>query len=219
MALPSQADASDLLLPWVDPAFLNAFGLHHPLLYFSQCPAFDRASNTAECLNQGLEPRAMAAQLRTMIGIQYEMIETRSAPQLHCIGMFYRSGPDAKQLLKAYYILDGTIFRAPSLGEVLMQRIASCARELGKLSEDLLEATTVFPGGYPVLDFVKAMGRSSAGAGDEAGEHDHEEEEGEEEEEEEEDNREREGLAKRVASHRIAGPELDSIILNLWTQQ
>mmetsp|Transcript_11097 Transcript_11097/g.33743 ORF Transcript_11097/g.33743 Transcript_11097/m.33743 type:complete len:205 (+) Transcript_11097:351-965(+) len=201
MALAVLDDSQDALLPWVDPNYLQQFGLANPLAYFRQCPAFDARSNTADCLNQGLGPRAMAAALRKMVGVQYEVLPTEASPQLITIGMYLRRGPEDnnKELLKVYYILEGMIYRAPSLGDVFLQRIAACAHELSDALNELRDAVTVLPGGHCVFPFSDSLPEP-------------------EEDEGTEGKQARPGRKAKRRKVEGAGPEVDSIILNLWNQ-
>lgn len=64
--------------------------------------------------------------IREMRGFEYDLInEACKAPQLFLVGYYERHSSTRRDLKRAFYILDGTIYVAPSLYNVLSSRIVS----------------------------------------------------------------------------------------------
>ena len=151
-------DAEDAHLPWIDHSIIQ-LAFEQPLYYFSRCPAFDRQSANAQLINQSMAHAAMEAQLNSMVGIQYRVMEPRSEDRRLCaIGTYERPSKDADlSLLKVYYMLDGMVYRSPPLGELFIRRIGACADALNEAADVLRESAVLPPGGRPSFSFSAAL--------------------------------------------------------------
>jgi hypothetical protein len=60
--------------------------------------------------------------LKSMTGVEYEVARSLP-PRLFVIHESYRQAPKRTALLACYYVLDGSIYKAPNLKTLLMHRI------------------------------------------------------------------------------------------------
>ncbi|KAJ8291237.1 Mediator of RNA polymerase II transcription subunit 6 [Rhodotorula toruloides] len=138
-------------LQWRAPEFLLAFGsLSTPQLameYFSLSPFFDKTSNNAQLRMQmmfsrgGMEGVDEEAELRRFVGLEF-VIAHSTPPDLFIIHKRNRTSPTESTVLGAFYILNGNVYQAPTLFEVLNERILT---SLHALSTSLNSLTSLKP--------------------------------------------------------------------------
>lgn len=111
-----------LWLSWSDSQFIPMLNPTNVMDYFSQKsnPFFDRNCNNAQLRMQrvGLE------QLQHMVGMEYILLHVCD-PILYVIRKQHRVDPNNAIPLTDYYIIAGTIYQAPDLGNVFSSRIVS----------------------------------------------------------------------------------------------
>ena len=116
---------------YTDIQWLQAFGLGKTtaLDYFATSPFFDR-----NCSNQVLRTQGIfdsPEQLAQMTGLEYILDQMRCVePSLFVIRKQRRTGPREVQLLEVYYCLDGVIFQAAAMIDVLRARTAKASNQL-----------------------------------------------------------------------------------------
>ncbi|KAJ3345760.1 Mediator of RNA polymerase II transcription subunit 6 [Kappamyces sp. JEL0680] len=129
MAEPSQdAEQVDLTtVSFKDTAFLQAFGLHefNVLDYFAQSQFYDKS-----CINEQLKMQArfnnlLPAELdiKLLKGVEYELWYFTQQPSYFVLRKSMRYSPVKAELLTIYYIIEGTIFQAPSLDKIATMRL------------------------------------------------------------------------------------------------
>lgn len=111
-----------LWLSWSDSQFIPMLNPSNVMEYFSQKsnPFFDRNCNNAQLRMQrlGLE------HLQSMVGVEYMLLHTFD-PILYVIRKQHRADPNNVIPMTDYYIIAGTIYQAPDLGNVFSSRIVS----------------------------------------------------------------------------------------------
>ncbi|CAI7809782.1 unnamed protein product [Closterium sp. NIES-54] len=90
--------------------------------YFANSPFYDRTCNNEQLRMQGIHPLD-TAHLREMVGWEYSL-HMAQEPHLFVLRKQKRDGPDRTTPVAAYYILDGSIYQAPSLHAVIGSRIS-----------------------------------------------------------------------------------------------
>ncbi|KAH6582747.1 hypothetical protein BASA61_008377 [Batrachochytrium salamandrivorans] len=110
-----------------DTAFLQVFGLneHNALDYFAMSQFYDKS-----CLNEQLKMQVrhndlQAQQLdgRQMKGLEYTIWYFTLQPSLFVIRKQTRFSPTRVDLIAVYYIVEGTVYQAPNLCQVLANRV------------------------------------------------------------------------------------------------
>jgi mediator of RNA polymerase II transcription subunit 6 len=134
--------------------------VQNALEYFMQSQFFDRTSNNAVIrmqtrFNQSLQE--IVHQLSQMVGIEYVLAHVQE-PVLYIVRKQRRHSPTDVEYLNSYYILESTIYQAPSLYDVLYMRLATSMFHLGRGVEILLrDATNYQPStGYQVQSAAAA---------------------------------------------------------------
>ncbi|CAI5478566.1 unnamed protein product [Closterium sp. Yama58-4] len=96
--------------------------------YFANSPFYDRTCNNEQLRMQGIHPLD-TARLREMVGWEYSL-HMAQEPHLFVLRKQKRDGPDRTTPVAAYYILDGSIYQAPSLHAVIGSRICRALHHL-----------------------------------------------------------------------------------------
>ncbi|GAA5843814.1 hypothetical protein JCM11251_001810 [Rhodosporidiobolus azoricus] len=134
-------------LQWRAPEFLLAVGgsLSTPQLaieYFSLSPFFDKSSNNAQLRMQmmfsrgGMEGVDEEAELRRFTGVEY-VVAHAAPPNLFILHKRNRTSPYEATVLGAYYIMNGNVYQAPTLFEVLNERVLTSIHSLSTSLSDL----------------------------------------------------------------------------------
>ncbi|GAA6020467.1 hypothetical protein JCM10207_000012 [Rhodosporidiobolus poonsookiae] len=173
-------------LQWRAPEFLLAFGqLSTPQLaaeYFSLSPFFDKSSNNAQLRMQmmfsrgGMEGVDEEAELRRFVGTEY-VVAHSAPPDLFILHKRTRTSPVVATVTSAYYILNGNVYQAPTLFDVLNERVLT---SIHAISTSLSDLTALKPSWTPETLYswdIKPPPASAAalpttadeGAGEEAG--------------------------------------------------
>ncbi len=171
----SRADGPTLTtISWEDKGWLQHFPLNRDTVldYFALSQFYDRTCNNEQLKMQrgaGTGNAAIAQLLEQMSGVEYvlhEAQEVQSTPEssahsLYVIRKQRREG-EVITVLRMYYVLDGTVYEAPTLEAVLRTRLL----KLGWLLDGAFSAIKdAFTGGA-----AAAEGSGSAeAAGSEAG--------------------------------------------------
>ncbi|GAA5982657.1 hypothetical protein JCM11641_002326 [Rhodosporidiobolus odoratus] len=143
-------------LQWRAPEFLLAIGgqLATPELaqeYFSLSPFFDKTSNNAQLRMQmmfsrgGMDGVDEEAELRRFVGTEF-VVAHASPPNLFILHKRERTSPTEATVLGAFYILNGNVYQAPSLFEVLNERVLTATHAL---STSLESITAIKPAWTP----------------------------------------------------------------------
>lgn len=121
MSVPISQE-NKLWLSWSDSQFIPMLNPANVMDYFSQKsnPFFDRNCNNAQLRMQ----RVSLDQLQHMVGIEYILLHVCD-PILYVIRKQHRVDPNTAIPLTDYYIIAGTIYQAPDLGNVFSSRIVS----------------------------------------------------------------------------------------------
>ncbi|GAA5909580.1 hypothetical protein JCM8208_007188 [Rhodotorula glutinis] len=129
-------------LQWRSPEYLLTTGgtlqtADQALDYFSYSPFFDKRSNNATLrmqmmfANGGMHGVDEERELRRLTGLEFA-VSPLSRPQddLFIIVKRQRSSPDDATVLGAFYILNGNVYQAPSLFEVVNERVLTSIHAL-----------------------------------------------------------------------------------------
>ncbi|GAA5939298.1 hypothetical protein JCM3775_007181 [Rhodotorula graminis] len=129
-------------LQWRSPEYLLTTGgalqtAEQALDYFSYSPFFDKRSNNATLrmqmmfANGGMHGVDEERELRRLTGLEFA-VSPLSRPQddLFIIVKRQRSSPDDATVLGAFYILNGNVYQAPSLFEVVNERVLTSIHAL-----------------------------------------------------------------------------------------
>eukprot|EP00850_Spirogloea_muscicola_P003556 SM000014S00344 [mRNA] locus=s14:822480:823949:+ [translate_table: standard] len=124
-----------------DGAFLGLVGGALPAAaafdYFARSPFYDAACANERLRQRGAHPLD-AAQLAALTGVEYTMAEA-AEPHLFVLRKQRREAPDKATLLAVYYILDGSVYQAPSLHAVIGARTS---RALNHIRQAFSETAT-----------------------------------------------------------------------------
>lgn len=122
-----------------DQLWLNSFPLERALVfdYFALSPFYDRTCNNEQLRMRSIHPLD-TSQLSKMTGVEYMLHEVQE-PNLFIFRKQKRDGPEKAIPISAYYILDGSIYQAPNLHNVIGSRVV---RALYHISKAFSEATT-----------------------------------------------------------------------------
>lgn len=127
---------------YIDMIWLKFYGLAriNVLDYFYTSPFFDITSNNQLIRTQGVRPE----HLLNMTGIEYALDEINiSEPNLFVIKMQLRKSPRETVLLDIFYCLDGIIYQAPDMLDLVRSRILKTSHYL-RSSFELLHGTTEY---------------------------------------------------------------------------
>ncbi|KAJ3304042.1 Mediator of RNA polymerase II transcription subunit 6 [Kappamyces sp. JEL0829] len=130
MAEPSQdAEQVDLTtVSFKDTAFLQAFGLHE----FNVLARFNN-----------LLPAEL--DIKLLKGVEYELWYFTQQPSYFVLRKSMRYSPVKAELLTIYYIIEGTIFQAPSLDKIATMRLTNTLHFLNEAFDQTIEATRYHP--------------------------------------------------------------------------
>ncbi|KAJ7963114.1 Mediator of RNA polymerase II transcription subunit 6 [Quillaja saponaria] len=106
-----------------DQLWLNSYPLDRNLVfdYFALSPFYEWTCNNEQLRLRSVHPLDVS-QLSKMTGIEYMLSEVME-PHLFIMRKQRRDGPEKVTPMLAYYILDGSIYQAPQLGNVFAARI------------------------------------------------------------------------------------------------
>ncbi|GAA6057199.1 hypothetical protein JCM3770_004374 [Rhodotorula araucariae] len=129
-------------LQWRAPEYLLTTGgtlatAEQALDYFSLSPFFDKRSNNATLrmqmmfANGGMHGVDEENELRRLTGLEF-VVSPLSRPQddLFIIHKRQRTSPDDTVVVAAYYILNGNVYQAPSVFEVVNERVLTSLHAL-----------------------------------------------------------------------------------------
>ena len=133
-------------LTWVsfrDVSWLQAFTLTEESVftYLALSQFYDRTCNnevvsmqtryTNQTNTGPLSHAAIKEKLQSMIGIEY-MLKEAKPPNYFLIQKVYRSSPSNISLLSEVFLMNGTIYQAPSLESILHFRLSNILDNLGE---------------------------------------------------------------------------------------
>lgn len=108
-----------------DQLFLNMVGgtlqAAHVFDYFALSPFYDRSCNNEQLRAKSIHPLD-TAHLTQMAGWEYVLAHVQE-PHLFILKKQKRDGPDKASAVAAYYVLDGSVYQAPTLKSVLGSRL------------------------------------------------------------------------------------------------
>ena len=77
-------------------------------------------------------------ELKQMVGLEYEVdLGASSPPELWIINQQYRTARDQVQLQKVFYLLHGTIYQAPSFGDLIESRLSKATHHINDALDEL----------------------------------------------------------------------------------
>ena len=138
----SRADGPTLTtISWEDKGWLQHFPLNRDTVldYFALSQFYDRTCNNEQLkMQRGAGAAAIAQLLEQMSGVEYVLHEAQelqptsesSAHSLYVIRKQRREG-EVITVLRMYYVLDGTVYEAPTLEAVLRTRLLKLGWLLG----------------------------------------------------------------------------------------
>lgn len=120
-----------------DVAWLQNFALTEATIldYFALSQFYERTCNNevlrmqARYTDDHPSGEDLLQQLHKMTGIEYGLLASKP-PSLFIIGKWERHSPQRASLLACYYVMEGAIYMAPSVRDVLESRLASAAHHL-----------------------------------------------------------------------------------------
>ncbi|BGP43952.1 Mediator of RNA polymerase II transcription subunit 6 [Rhodotorula kratochvilovae] len=129
-------------LQWRAPEYLLTTGgtlatAEQAMDYFSYSPFFDKRSNNATLrmqmmfANGGMQGVDEEKELRRLTGLEFA-VSPLSRPQddLFIIHKRQRTSPDDAAVVGAFYILNGNVYQAPSVFEVINERVLTSLHAL-----------------------------------------------------------------------------------------
>ncbi|KAK9842233.1 hypothetical protein WJX81_001909 [Elliptochloris bilobata] len=125
MSAAARSEEEDLSgVCWRDDQWLQFFPLNRlsALDYFALSPFYDRTCNNEQAKLQGLDPTKVAT---LPPGIEYELQEVQE-PHLFVVCRQLRTTPKAATRQQFFYILDGSVYQAPSLHAAMASRVSRC---------------------------------------------------------------------------------------------
>ncbi|KAK9793169.1 hypothetical protein WJX73_002041 [Symbiochloris irregularis] len=124
---------------WRDPNWLAAFPLNDlsVLDYFALSPFYDKSCNNEELRRRGEGIERLAA---LPPGIEFKLQDAQP-PHLFVIRKVLRKSPQSEENVAFYYILDGSIYQAPTLHATLSAKMKKCLHNVragfSKMQQDL----------------------------------------------------------------------------------
>jgi len=120
---------------------VNGLSAHNALDYFALSPFYDNRSNNEvlRVQNLGLEL------LQTMKGLEFRLLATGREPVLFVVVKQERISERRTNRQALYYILDKTIYQAPTLHRVLQTRLAKATNYLQNAFDELSQAVRFTP--------------------------------------------------------------------------
>ncbi|KAL5703189.1 hypothetical protein ACHQM5_028312 [Ranunculus cassubicifolius] len=106
-----------------DQLWLNSYPLDRNMVfdYFVLSPFYDWSCNNEQIRMRSIHPLDMS-HLTKMTGIEYTLSEVME-PHLFVFRKQKRDSPEKVTPMLTYYVLDGSIYQAPQLGNVFASRI------------------------------------------------------------------------------------------------
>mmetsp|Transcript_26072 Transcript_26072/g.42744 ORF Transcript_26072/g.42744 Transcript_26072/m.42744 type:complete len:323 (+) Transcript_26072:19-987(+) len=134
-----------------DNGWLQAFPLnvHSVMDYFSLSMFYDRTCNNEYIKMQRLDPKM----LTSMRGIEYVLFH-KNEPLLFVIHKQQRDSPTQFHVLATYYVLGGTVYRAPNLQAVFSTRLVSCLHFTSNALKNIAERSRFNPACGHYWDFA-----------------------------------------------------------------
>ncbi|MCO5563721.1 hypothetical protein L7F22_017368 [Adiantum nelumboides] len=122
-----------------DQLWLDTFRLERGIVfdYFALSPFYDRSCNNEQLRMRGIHPLDVS-HLSKMTGIEYMLYEVQE-PNLYIFRKQKRESQEKLTAISGYYILDGSIYQAPNLHNVIGSRVV---RALHFISKAFSEATS-----------------------------------------------------------------------------
>lgn len=114
----------------------NPLTLETALIYFSKSPFYDKTCNNEILHMQSQFSSIKPSQLNMLIGIEYQVELMNS---VLVINKIFRESQNVTRLLECYYIVYGTIYKAPTLSEIYNTRLYNAMEFLDKGIELYLE--------------------------------------------------------------------------------
>ncbi|KAJ3695856.1 hypothetical protein LUZ60_001233 [Juncus effusus] len=115
-----------------DQLWLNTYPLDRNFVfdYFALSPFYDWTCNNEQLRSRAIHPLDLS-NLSKMTGVEFMLSEVME-PHLFVIRKQKRDGPEKVIPMLAYYILDGSIYQAPQLGNVFAARIGRSLYHISK---------------------------------------------------------------------------------------
>ncbi|KAH7425086.1 hypothetical protein KP509_11G039300 [Ceratopteris richardii] len=115
-----------------DQLWLNSFPLERGLVfdYFANSPFYDRSCNNEQLRMRSIHPLDVS-HLSKMTGIEYMLYEVQE-PNLFVFRKQKRESPEKVMAISGYYILDGSIYQAPNIHNVIGSRVVRVAYYISK---------------------------------------------------------------------------------------
>jgi mediator of RNA polymerase II transcription subunit 6 len=116
-------------LPGVSYIFHQWLQWHGPLTkenvldYFAESPFYDRDCNNEVCKKQNVPPDQIEALMKTMKGKEYVLVFSNENPRLFVIRRQIRESLDKVKPTGLYYVIEDTVYQAPSLLSLLHSRM------------------------------------------------------------------------------------------------
>ena len=153
-----------------DESFIRHFGLHanNALDYFSLSPFYDH-----KCNNELVRMQKLGLEvLQSMKGVEYRLLHSGHEPVLFVVVKQERSSPQLVRRQEIFYILDKTIYKAPTLARLIVSRVAKSAAHMQNAFDQLAQASRYAPAEGYTWDFAgdgyESLRQSAEGAAFEA---------------------------------------------------
>jgi hypothetical protein len=133
-------EESDLHISFIDTNFIQMYGLNefNAIDYFSLSQFYDRTcnNNVVKMQTRFNSIQELQIQMSKMVGIEYILAHVQQ-PALFVIHKRKRSSPEKVSLLESYYILEGTIYKCPTLYRVFSTRLMTSLYFISKAFEEI----------------------------------------------------------------------------------
>ena len=132
-----------LNISWCESSWIPHLTSHNVLEYFCQRsnPFYDKTCNNEMAKMQRLN----ASQLMQMKGIEFILLHVEEPSELMIIRKQERHSPSHTVPLANYYVLQGTIYQAPDLHNLLNSRLAGTLFHLQEALDQTLEMSRYDP--------------------------------------------------------------------------
>ncbi|XP_037812755.1 mediator of RNA polymerase II transcription subunit 6 [Lucilia sericata] len=144
------AQENPLWVSWHDTQMMASLNPQNVMDYFCRKsnPFYDRMCNneTIRMQRLGLE------NLHNMVGLEYILLHVHE-PILYVIRKQHRHNPQEATPIADYYIIGGTIYKAPDLGNVISSRILSTVTNLQSAFEEASSYSRYHPNKGYTWDF------------------------------------------------------------------
>ncbi|XP_075152770.1 mediator complex subunit 6 isoform X2 [Haematobia irritans] len=147
---PPISQENPLWVSWHDTQIMASLDPQNVMDYFCRKsnPFYDRMCNneTIRMQRLGLE------NLNNMVGVEYILLHVHE-PILYVIRKQHRHNPQEATPLADYYIIGGTVYKAPDLGNVISSRILSTVTNLQSAFEEASSYSRYHPNKGYTWDF------------------------------------------------------------------